>query len=180
MTETDLRLMEALKEKYLDSDNLCCFYEREEILERFSKAYLIRRPGYADIISAMLKELSPFMFDEVGQMINDNEIKVTRKLNNKVYDYIYKINNNGWKVKEYTSFGHEEIIGVYCADVITSKFGLSVRFKMKDINRFGEYRYIPLSEYSTLHSGDNFDMTNAIIITLCREGEDDIYRVIEQ
>jgi hypothetical protein len=120
------------------------------------------------------------MFDEVGQMINDNEIKVTRKLNNKVYDYIYKINNNGWKVKESTSFGPEEIIGVYCADVITSKFGLSVRFKMKDIDRFGEYRYIPLSEYSTLHAGDNFDMTNAILITLCREGEDDIYRVIEQ
>ena len=72
MTETDLRLMEALKEKYLDSDNLCCFYEREEILERFSKAYLIRRPGYADIISDMLKELSPFMFDEdvfAGRMV---------------------------------------------------------------------------------------------------------------
>ncbi|MBQ3378238.1 MAG: hypothetical protein IJG50_00050 [Clostridia bacterium] len=72
MTETDIRLIEALKEKYLDSDNLCCFYEREEILERFSKAYLIRRPGYADIISAMLKELSPLLFDEdvfAGRMV---------------------------------------------------------------------------------------------------------------
>lgn len=142
--------------------------------------FIIKNGEKRAVCSNDLQYISPFMFDEVGQMINDNEIKVTRKLNNKVYDFIYKINNNGWRVKEYTSFGHEEIIGVYCADVITSKFGLSVRFKMKDIDRFGEYRYIPLSEYSTLHSGDNFDMANAIIITLCREGEDDIYRVIEQ
>ena len=142
--------------------------------------FIIKNGEKRAVCSNDLQHISPFIFDEVGQMINDNEVKVTRKLNNKVYDFIYKINNNGWKVKESTSFDPEEIIGVYCADVITSKFGLSVRFKMKDIDRFGEYRYIPLSEYSTLHAGDNFDMTNAIIITLCREGEDDIYRVIEQ
>ena len=72
MTKNDERLMAILKEKYLDSDNLCCFYEREEILERFSKAYVIRRPGYADIISAMLKELSPLLWDEdffAGRMV---------------------------------------------------------------------------------------------------------------
>lgn len=72
MTEHDLKLMNALKEKYLSSDNEACFYEREAILHRFSKVYAIRRPGYAEIISTMLKELSTPIEDEdvfAGRMV---------------------------------------------------------------------------------------------------------------
>lgn len=133
------------------------------------------------VCSNDLQHISPFIFDSVESMINENEVKVTRKVNDKSYDFVYKINNyNGWKVKNSTQFSSEDIARVLYADVITTKYGLSVRFKMKDYDRFGKYRYIPLSAYSTLHNGDVFDMTNAIVITLCREGEDDIYRVLEQ
>jgi len=72
MTEQNIKLMDALKEKYLNSDNKACFYEREAILARFSKVYGIRRPSYAEIISAMLKELTPVLEDEdvfAGRMV---------------------------------------------------------------------------------------------------------------
>ena len=83
----------------------------------------------------------------------------------------------GWTVKTTRPFDAEEIAAVDVADVVDSKYGLSVRFKMNAGDHTGDYTYIPLCEYSLLKSGDTIDMTTAKLITLCREGEDDIYRV---
>ena len=52
--------------------------------------------------------------------------------------------------------------------------------KMKDMGIFGGYKFIPLSILSTLSLGDTIDMNNAMLLTLCKEGEDDIVRIIEQ
>ena len=140
----------------------------------------IRRGNKLAVCSNDLQFMSPFIFDKVGAMINENEVKVVRKVDAKEYEFIYRIiNSNGWRVKDSRPFGPEDIAAVYYADVVNSKYGLSVRFKMKKDGRFGGYKFIPLSTYSTLSAGCEFDMTNALLITLCREGDDDIFRVIE-
>jgi len=72
MTQVEIKLMDALKEKYLNSDNNHCFYDREAILERLSKAYVIRRPDYAEVLSVLLHELSTPLEDEdvfAGRMV---------------------------------------------------------------------------------------------------------------
>lgn len=81
----------------------------------------------------------------------------------------------GWIVKEIRSFSPEEIAAVKRAEVVASKYGNSICFFMQS----GGQTHIPLCESSSLAVGDNFDLTTAKVITLCREGKDDIYRVIE-
>jgi len=85
----------------------------------------------------------------------------------------------GWTVKSTRHFNPEEIAAVCYADVITTQYGLSARFSMKNGDKFGGYKFIPLSTLSTLSSGDTIDMNTAKLITLCKDGEDDIVRVIE-
>ena len=82
---------------------------------------------------------------------------------------------HGWRVKESRPFSTEEIAAVKRAEVVSSKYGNSVCFFMQA----GGQTYIPLCESSTLSVGDTFYLTTAKVITLCREGKDDIYRVIE-
>lgn len=43
----------------------------------------------------------------------------------------------------------------------------------------GGQTYIPLLGTSSLTVGDSVDLKTAKLVTLCREGKDDIYRVIE-
>ena len=83
--------------------------------------------------------------------------------------------NNGWKEKGSRSFSPDEIAAVARAEIVPSQYGNSVCFFMKE----GGQIYIPLSQYSTLTIGDTIDLRTAKLITLCREGDDDIYRVIE-
>ena len=85
----------------------------------------------------------------------------------------------GWTVKSTRHFNPEEIAAVCYADVITTQYGLSARFSMKNGDKFGGYKFIPLSTLSTLSSGDTIDMNTAKLITLCKDGKDDIVRVIE-
>ena len=81
----------------------------------------------------------------------------------------------GWTVKDTRPFSPEEIALVKRAEVVASKYGNSVCFFMQA----GGQTYIPLCESSSLSVGDTFDLTTAKVITLCREGKDDIVRVIE-
>ena len=81
----------------------------------------------------------------------------------------------GWTVKDTRPFSPEEIALVKRAEVVASQYGNSVCFFMQA----GGQTYIPLCESSSLAVGDNFDLTTAKVITLCHEGKDDIYRVIE-
>jgi hypothetical protein len=87
---------------------------------------------------------------------------------------LYEINEKeGWKVKERRAFTQDEIYAVKRTEVVSSKFGYSVCFVMVS----GGQTYIPLVNYSTLAVGDSIELINAKLITLCRKGDDDIYRV---
>lgn len=78
-----------------------------------------------------------------------------------------------WNVKETRSFTEEEIAAVKSAKVVESQYGNSVCFFMHS----GASAFIPLSNSSTLQPGASVDVKNIQLITLGREGDDDIYRV---
>ena len=81
----------------------------------------------------------------------------------------------GWTVKDTRPFSPEEIALVKRAEVVASKYGNSVCFFMQA----GGQTYIPLLNTSSLTVGDSVDLKTAKLVTLCREGKDDIYRVME-
>lgn len=83
--------------------------------------------------------------------------------------------DKGWTVTETRPFNTEEIESVKNAEVVASKYGNSVCFYMKS----GGKSYIPLTSNSTLDVGDAFNLETAKILRLSREGEEDIYRVVE-
>lgn len=78
-----------------------------------------------------------------------------------------------WQEKKVESFKAEEIALVDRAEVVESQYGLSVCFFMKA----GGQSYIPLDQNSTAAIGDNIDLTKAQVVTLCKQGEKDIFRV---
>ena len=86
--------------------------------------------------------------------------------------------DNGWRIKDTRGFTADEIAAVVLAKVVPSQYGLSVCF---DIVIEGQTinKYIPLSNKSNLVVDDVVDLKTAKLITLCREGDDDIYRVME-
>ena len=83
--------------------------------------------------------------------------------------------NRGWRVKETRPFSPDEIAAVARAEVVPSQYGNSVCFFMNG----GGQTYIPLLSTSSLTVGESVDLKTAKLVTLCREGKDDIYRVIE-
>lgn len=78
-----------------------------------------------------------------------------------------------WQVKNSRSFTQEEIDSISKAQVVDSQYGYSVCFFMKG----GGQTYIPLSTNSDKATGAVVDLTTAKLLTLSKEGEDDIYRV---
>jgi len=102
------------------------------------------------------------------------EQKIEKEQNSDYKDKLV-VHNNGWKEKGRRSFSLDEIAAVARAEVVPSQYGNSVCFFMNT----GGQTYIPLSQYSTLTIGDTIDLRTAKLITLCREGDDDIYRVLE-
>jgi serine/threonine protein kinase len=142
-----------------------------------SVCFEIRKGDKLAVCSNDLQNISPFIFDSVGSMINNNEVKVTRLINGNKYEFIYQIvNSNGWIYNGTRPFSPEEIAAVARAEVVPSQFGNSVCFFMNG----GGQTYIPLLNYSSLTIGDSVDLKTAKLVTLCREGDDDIYRVIEK
>ena len=72
MTGHEAVLVSSLKEKYMNSDNKTCFYEREKVLHRIGKMNYLRKPGYAGILAEMLNEAStPIAVEDVfaGRMV---------------------------------------------------------------------------------------------------------------
>ena len=59
------------------------------------------------------------------------------------------------------------------AEVVESQYGYSVAFYLKA----GGTKYLPLDKNSSLSPGDPVDLTKATIITLHREGDEDIYKL---
>lgn len=78
-----------------------------------------------------------------------------------------------WSEKAARAFAPEEIAAVEKAEVVESNFGFSVCFYMYG----GGMTFIPLDQNSSLSLGDTVDLTKAQLITLQKQGEDDIYRV---
>ena len=71
------------------------------------------------------------------------------------------------------NFTQEEIDAVKSASVVDSQYGLSVCFILWS----GGQSYIPLDQNSTKSVGDTIDLSKAQLITLGREGDNDIMRV---
>ena len=78
-----------------------------------------------------------------------------------------------WSVKSTREFTEEEINAVKQAVIVPSQYGNSVCFFMVN----GGQTYIPLDQNSTLSSGEVVDLTKAKLLTLGKEGENDIYRI---
>ena len=138
--------------------------------------FVIKNDGKWAVCSNDLSQLSPFSFDNVGYMVNSNGINVTKQIGNREVELIYNLGGiDAWNVKNIREFSEDEISAVKNAEVVSSKYGSSVCFFMCS----GGQTYIPLYDKSKLTPGDNVDLKNALLLTLCRKGQDDIYRVME-
>ena len=78
-----------------------------------------------------------------------------------------------WSEKARRAFSSDEIAAVSSATVVDSQYGQSVCFMMKS----GGMTFIPLDQNSSKATGDTVDLTKAELVTLCKEGEADIFRV---
>lgn len=65
-----------------------------------------------------------------------------------------------------------EVAQVESAEVVEGQYGLSMCFLMKA----GGKKFMPLSRDSKLEEGDSVDIKSVEIITLERDGDDNIYR----
>ena len=84
-----------------------------------------------------------------------------------------QVYGGSWNVSSSRSFDDEEINAVSKAEVVASEYGNSVCFFMKS----GGTTYIPLSNTSSLSVGDTVDLKSAQLLTLHRDGNEDITRV---
>ena len=84
-----------------------------------------------------------------------------------------QVYGGSWNVIGSRGFDAEEIAAVKKAEVVASEYGNSVCFFM----HAGGQTYIPLSNQSTLGVGDTVDLSKAKILTLHRDGNDDITRI---
>lgn len=78
-----------------------------------------------------------------------------------------------WAVIASRAFTVEEQNAVSSAKVVASQYGNSVCFMMVG----GGQTFIPLSQNSSKAVGDTIDLSKAQLLTLAKDGEDDIYRV---
>lgn len=85
----------------------------------------------------------------------------------KIYD------KTAWQVKEVRNFNADEIAAVQSNYVKTSDYGMSVCFCMIG----GQKAYIPVGRDSHVEEGQSINLHTAKLVTLCKEGEADIFRV---
>lgn len=78
-----------------------------------------------------------------------------------------------WTLKSSRAFTSDEISAVASAHVVASEYGNSVCFHMVS----GGKTFIPLSKDSSLTVGESVDMSKALLLTLGKQGENDIVRV---
>lgn len=81
--------------------------------------------------------------------------------------------SNKWRVIEERPFTTEEIDAVQNAVVVANQYGKSVCFYMKA----GGQSYIPLTHDSEIGVGESVNVINLQLLTLAREGDQDIMRV---
>lgn len=78
-----------------------------------------------------------------------------------------------WVLKASRAFSQEEQNAVSSATVVASQYGNSVCFMMKS----GGQTFIPLDQSSSLGVGESVDLSKAKLLTLSKQGENDIFRV---
>ena len=78
-----------------------------------------------------------------------------------------------WSVISTRAFTDEEQGAVISATVVPSQYGTSVCFMMVG----GGQTFIPLSTGSHKAVGDTIDLSKASLLTLAKEGEENIYRL---
>jgi len=84
-----------------------------------------------------------------------------------------KVYGGKWNVKDVRKFTQEEIDSVSKAVVVSSEYGNSCCFFMKN----SDIIFTPMSNDSTLTVGQDVDLTKAEIVTLQKEGNHDIERI---
>ena len=84
-----------------------------------------------------------------------------------------QVYGGSWNVIAERDFNDEEKALISRAEVVASEYGNSVCFFMKS----GGQSYIPLSRDSQLGVGDSVDVTKVKLLTLHRDGSEDITRV---
>ena len=79
-----------------------------------------------------------------------------------------------WEESGRQSFSQAELGEVSSAKVVASDYGHSVCFLLKN----GGMKFMPVSNTSKpTQVGDSVDLSRAEVITLSREGDDDIQRI---
>ena len=96
----------------------------------------------------------------------------TQQIN--IFSSLPKAAPETWAIKEQRSFTEEEINAVLDVIVVSGKFGKVVQFTLEG----GCVTYIPLDQSSTLSIGDKIDIKSALLLTLWKKGENDIYRIL--
>jgi len=84
-----------------------------------------------------------------------------------------RIYAGNWQKKAERFFTQEEKDAVESCSVVSSQYGNSACFLMKG----GGMAFIPMSNGSSLGVGDTVDLDRAKIITLARQGDNDIQRI---
>ena len=115
------------------------------------------------------------IFDKIGNVNDWESVTVYKNVGNKEVKLTYNLGGvNVWNIKDIRTFKSEEKAIVKRAEVVPSKNGNSVCFFMTS----GGTTYIPLHEDSSLTPGDCVDLDTALLVTLSRQGDGEVFRVL--
>lgn len=78
-----------------------------------------------------------------------------------------------WGVTSREKISAEDKAAIASAEVVESQYGPSVCFHLKS----GGTKFLPVSRDTDCKVGQSVNLDNAEILTLSREGDDDIYRI---
>ena len=79
-----------------------------------------------------------------------------------------------WAVKSIESLSADDINSVASATVVPSEFGQSVCMTLKS----GGQKFVPVSNTSrAVQNGEHINLADAKMVTLGRDGDNDIYRL---
>lgn len=84
-----------------------------------------------------------------------------------------RIYAGSWNESGVRPFDPAEVAAVVSAKVVESQYGLSVCFIMVS----GGKTFIPVDQNCSAAVGQSVDLTKAQLVTLSKQGEEDIFRV---
>ena len=129
--------------------------EQKKLLAECRVSYCSEIRCYKITLPPKTKTIAEFVFDE--EIDNNNKIKEMT-----------------WHQTELRNFTKEEIDAVSYAEIVLSQYGKSICFHMKE----GGQCYIPLDKGSDWGVGEIIDISNAKLMTLSKDGENNILRVV--